>query len=125
MASSSAGVPVKAPDPVQTMMAGLECGEVSPLAWQILRLGVDVFLTVPDEVTAPTMRLLATAPFQDQAIRAGESAIAGLAALLCVAKRHDLKASLELGPDSQVLVLGTEGPTDPSIFRELTGLQIE
>jgi diaminopropionate ammonia-lyase len=103
----------------ETLMAGLSCGEVSQLAWLILEAGASDFLTIDEELVAPTMRLLAGL---DKKIIAGESAIAGLAALLGVSMQHDLSKSLGLNESSRVLVLGTEGATDPEIYQQLTGI---
>ena len=119
-ASAIAGYSVPAPPPVHTIMAGLDCGEVSPLAWEILA-GTFAFATVPDEVTAPTMRLLANSPVGDPTIDAGESAVAGLACAALAARRPDTRELLALNSDSQVLVLGTEGATDPVLYRSLVG----
>src|SRR5262249_31946337 len=69
---------------VHSVMAGLECGEPSPLAWGVLAQGAHFFVTIPDESAPHSMRLLATSPFRDRPIVAGESAVAGLAAFLCI-----------------------------------------
>ena len=105
----------------ETIMAGLSCGEVSDLAWQILERGADDFLTIPDDLIAPAMRGLAAADYSADAIVAGESAVAGLAALIAVRQRDDLSAALGLTPESRVLLFGTEGATDPEIYRAIVG----
>ena len=99
-------------------MAGLDCGEVSLIAWQILSSGAAAFATVPDDVVAPSMRLLATLP--DTPIVAGESAIAGFAALLIAAGEVSIRKALSIDDSSRVLVFGTEGSTDPNIYDSLT-----
>ena len=105
----------------ETVMAGLSCGEVSTIAWPTLSQFADDFLTIPDLVVAPTMRLLADAPLNDPPIVAGESAVAGLAGLICVSQQGDLRSALHLDQHSRVLVIGTEGATDPSLYESLTG----
>ena len=102
-------------------MAGLSCGEVSQLGWEVLSGAADDFVTIDETLVAPTMKLLAEAPFGDPAVVAGESAVAGLAAVLAACQRDDLKTALGLDADSRVLIIGTEGATDPEIYRELTG----
>jgi diaminopropionate ammonia-lyase len=67
------------------------------------------------------MRLLADGAFGDPAIVAGESAIAGLAGALLARQDDDAGATLVLGPDSRVLVFGTEGATDPEIYESMVG----
>jgi diaminopropionate ammonia-lyase len=102
-------------------MAGLACGEVSTLAWRILDVGSDAFLTIGDETAAECMRLLATGGFGDTPLVAGESAVAGLAGLLVAASDPDSRRRLKLTPDSKVLVFGTEGATDPEVYRQIVG----
>jgi diaminopropionate ammonia-lyase len=120
-ASARAGKAVAAPEPVHTIMAGLECGEVSTVAWEILRHQTIAFATVPDAVVAPTMCLLATPIDSDPKIVAGESAVAGLAALLMSSDDKALRESLRLDSSSRVLVIGSEGNTDPGIYDGIVG----
>jgi len=103
----------------ETVMAGLSCGEPSALAWGILAEEASDFLTIPDSIVAPTVRLLARPLGQDQAIEAGESAVAGLAALIAVQQDQALSAKLGLGPKARVLLIGSEGVTDPDIFAKI------
>jgi diaminopropionate ammonia-lyase len=105
----------------ETMMAGLSCGEVSLVAWPVLEQRASDFLTVPDSVVAPTMRLLLDAPYGDPAVVAGESAIAGLAGFIAARNKSDLCGILGLDEESRVLVFGTEGATDPDLYRAITG----
>jgi diaminopropionate ammonia-lyase len=106
-------------------MAGLACGEVSTLAWPILDFGADAFMTVGDEAAAECMRLLAFDRFGDGAVCAGESAVAGLAGLLLAATDADARRRLALRPDSTALVFGTEGATDPELYRTIVGRSAE
>ena len=108
----------------ETMMAGLSCGEVSIVAWPVLASYADHFLTVPDSVVAPAMRLLADAPFGDPPIVAGESAVAGLAALLAASRQKKLSNLLTLTEESRVLIIGTEGATDVALYESITGLTL-
>lgn len=100
----------------ETLMAGLSCGEPSELAWEILAEEVTDFLTIPEAVVAPTVRLLAQPIGDDPAIEAGESAIAGLAALIAARQDEDCSDKLGLYAGSRVLLIGSEGVTDPAIF---------
>lgn len=119
--SAVAGQPTPAEGPLDTIMAGLACGEVSMLGWRILDRGADAFITVGDEAAAGCMRLLARDSFGDGAVVAGESAVAGLAGLLVAAEDPDAWRSLALNRDSAVLVFGTEGATDPDLYRKIVG----
>ncbi len=123
--SAQAGQPVVVQGDLETLMAGLSCGEVSMLAWQVLNHGADDFITISEDAVAPCMRLLAKGtPTVDgidgtPTIEAGESAVAGLAALIGVIDDSDFADKLELNADSCVFVIGTEGATDPDLYREL------
>jgi diaminopropionate ammonia-lyase len=101
----------------ETLMAGLSCGEPSPLAWEILEEEASDFLTIPESLVAPCVRLLAAPLSGDTAIEAGESAIAGLAALIAARKDDALSAALDLDAGSRVLLIGSEGVTDEAIFK--------
>jgi len=120
-ASAAAGRPTAVEIVEETLMAGLSCGEVSLLGWEILAGGADDFLTIEDRLVAPTMKLLAAAPYGDPAIVAGESAVAGLAAALAAGQDPALRRALDLDETSRILSIGTEGATDPEIYRRLTG----
>lgn len=106
--------PVVVEGELDTLMAGLACGEVSLLAWDILSIGTDFFVTITEDSVAPTMRLLAS-----MGIEAGESAVAGLAAVMKASNQH----LLGLNEHSKVLVIGTEGATDPFLYEQLTGIK--
>ncbi len=108
----------------ETIMAGLSCGEVSLLAWDILSAGCDDFMTIADDLVAPVMRRLALGG-KDPAIVAGESAVAGLAGLIAACRSFRLRSALGLNADSCVLVLGTEGATDPKIYASIVGMEAD
>lgn len=114
--SAASGQPIAVEGDLDTLMAGLSCGEVSLLAWEVLKIGVDDFLTLGESAVAPCMRLLAGT---EPAIEAGESAVAGIGA--AIVAREDAAMAKELGLDesSRILVIGTEGATDPELYRQL------
>ena len=99
----------------ETIMAGLSCGEVSQLAWEVLSPAADDFLTITDELVAPVMAMLARHN-EGGGVEAGESAVAGLAGCLAACASPQLKADLDFSARSRVLVLGTEGATDREIY---------
>jgi len=106
----------------ETIMAGLSCGEVSSLAWEILLGGTNDFVTIEDELIAPTMKLLAKGVGEDQPLVAGESAVAGLAGAIAARMNNELTAKLGLDASSRILIFGTEGATDPAIYEKIVGL---
>ncbi len=106
---------------LETIMAGLSCGEPSILAWRLLEEGADDFMDIEDEPAKECMRLLAAGTGIDPPIAAGESAVAGLAGFLVAAGDHEARPALGLSKDSVVLVFGTEGDTDPELYRQIVG----
>lgn len=104
-----------------TVMAGLECGEASPLAWAILDAASDAFMTVSDDEAIAAMRRLANPIQPDPAIQAGESAGVGLCGLIAACQDVTWREALGLEETSRILLFGTEGPTDPQLFETLTG----
>jgi diaminopropionate ammonia-lyase len=123
--SAVAGRPTAVTGALDTIMAGLACGEVSLLAWQILQPGANAFITIGDEAAAQTMRLLAESPYGDAPIVAGESAVAGLSGLIIASSDQDARAKLSLRSDSVALVFGTEGATDPEVYHRIVGRSAE
>ena len=117
--SAEAGRPVSVTGDLDTIMAGLACGEVSLLAWEILEEGADDFLCISDSAAADAMRLLANKEANEDIIVAGESAVAGLAGLILVSQQTSLKERLELSGSSRVLLLGSEGATDPDVYKQI------
>jgi diaminopropionate ammonia-lyase len=117
--SARLGRPASASGDLDTLMAGLSCGEVSRAAWPILDLGAEFFMTIGDEAAIEAMRLLAGGALGDASIIAGESAVAGLAGLLAVAAHPEGADLMRLGPESSVLLIGSEGATDPEIFARI------
>jgi len=107
-----------------SIMAGLNCGEVSLAAWPAVRQGVALFVTVTDRFAEQAMRQLAQPGGSDPPIIAGETGAAGLAGLLAMLREPELaeaRAFLGLGPASSVLVINTEGATDPEGYRRVVG----
>jgi diaminopropionate ammonia-lyase len=98
LASIEAGEPVEVPGPHDSVMAGLNCGRVSPLAWPLMSRGIEAFAAVSDDRARQAAALLAR-----DGVTAGESGAAGLAGLLAFRDELDLPRT--------VLVINTEGPT--------------
>ena len=123
--SIEAGRPVVVHGDIETVMAGLACGEVSELAWEILREGTDAALAIGDDFALAASRAFATPRDGAPIIVAGETGGAGLAALLALQERAALRAQIGLDAGSRVLLLGSEGDTDPEIYRSIVGKSAE
>jgi diaminopropionate ammonia-lyase len=120
--SAILGRPATATGSVDSVMAGLACGETSPLAWQFLDQSVDDFVLVPDDAAVATMRIVAIPPHGDIPIVGGESGIAGLAGLIALCTDAGRRTQCALDAHSRILVINTEGATAPSVYHDLTGV---
>lgn len=119
--TARAGHPVTVTGDLDTIMAGLACGEISLLGWEILDEAASDFLVIPDLAAAQVMNLLAAGTGGDAPLVAGESAVAGLAGCLSTLGVPAIADTLGLGPQSRVLIFGTEGATDPDTYAQVVG----
>jgi len=120
--SLRAGEPVTLPFPQTSIMAGLNCGTPSLLAWPLLERGLDAMITIEDDRAEAAVRALAS-----QGIVAGETGAAALAGLHALAGDPSCapgRDAVRLGRESRVLVLCTEGATDPAAWARITGLPL-
>ncbi len=108
--SAEAGGIVHLPGPHDSIMAGLNCGSPSVVAWPTISKGIDVFVEIEDDWAREAMRMLAGA-----GLVSGETGAAGLAGLLAVAREGD-RAALGLAEEARVLVFNCEGATDPGAY---------
>jgi len=103
----------------ETIMAGLSCGEVSELAWPILRHGASHVLTVSDEGVKPMMRYLAESKGERPNIVGGECSASGLITLKTMVDNPELAQSANINENSVILMIGTEGATDLQLYKEI------
>ncbi|MEE8135314.1 MAG: diaminopropionate ammonia-lyase [Gemmatimonadales bacterium] len=118
LATARAGRLTTVPNAHDTIMACLAAGEMSPVAWSVLKHGTDAFIAIADEYAERSMRMLAGLAHP---IVAGESGAGGLAGLLAAMESDEVRSALELDADSRVLLFGTEGATDPEIYERIVG----
>lgn len=101
----------------RTSMVGLNCGTASPVAFPLLAGGLDWTLSISDDWAEEAMRVYA-----EEGLTVGETGAATLAAMLAVHARYpELHEELGLTADSTVLLLITEGATDPANYRRVVG----
>jgi diaminopropionate ammonia-lyase family len=110
---------------VDSVMAGLACGEASPLAWRFLQPGVDFFMTVSDQAAVQAMGVLARGDAGDVPVLSGESGAAGLAGLQALAASTAWRDQAGLDESSRVLLVNTEGATAPALYKDLAGCSAE
>lgn len=119
LASMEAGEVVTVPGPHDSIMAGLNCGRPSLIAWPITSRGIDAFIAVPDERAREAMRALA-----EVGVVAGETgaaSLAGLIELLTGDEKARHREVLGLNERSRALAIVTEGATDPVAYRRIVG----
>ncbi len=107
---------------MDSIMAGLCCGEPNPIAWDILKCYADCFITVPDSTAAKGMRVLGAPLPGDERIVSGESGAGTSGAVIELMQREDLKELrdiLKLDESSVVLCFSTEGDTDQENYRRI------
>ena len=120
--SVAADAMVTLPGPHRSIMVGMNCGTVSLLAWPLIRDGIDCFVALDDMVAEDAMRSLAA-----EGVVSGETGCSGAAALIeLLTGEHarEARARLHLGPASTVLLLSTEGATDPANWQRITGQRL-
>jgi diaminopropionate ammonia-lyase len=116
-ASLRAGELATVPGPHPSIMAGLNCGTPSRIAWPRLRRGLDAVVAISDDRAREAMRALAA-----EGIVSGETgaaALGGLTEALIGPDGPRLREHWGLGPDSRALVLSTEGATDPGAYEQI------
>ena len=107
---------------LQTIMAGLACGEPNTISWDILKNHVSVFASCPDWVAAKGMRMLSAPVKGDPQVVSGESGAVGMGVISTIMTDPayaDLKKALGLDEKSQVLMFSTEGDTDPVNYKNI------
>lgn len=119
LASVEAGRIVEVPGPHPSIMAGLNCGIPSLLAWSVVSTGINLFVAIEDERAREAMRQMDKA-----GIIAGETGAAGIGGLLELLAGEDveqIRALLGITQSTRVLTLCTEGATDPVAYAQIVG----
>ena len=107
---------------MDTIMAGLACGEPCSIGWDVLKACADGFLTVPESAAADGMRIMAAPSRGDTPIVSGESGAAAFGAamnILLDPALASMKEQLELDEHSRLLFISTEGDTDKENYRRV------
>ena len=106
---------------LETIMAGLSCGEPSLLALDILKEYAVGFMTIPDTLIPVMMRDLANKKCANTAVVSGESGVSGLAGLVTACETPEFRKALKLDENSVILLFSSEGATDPEMYQEIVG----
>ncbi len=119
LASARAGHPVTIAESQDSIMAGLNCGTPSLVAWPSLKSGIDAFMTIGDDTAGAAMRRLASV-----GVESGESGAAGLAGAMDLLTGDGAirnRRELGIGPSARVLLICTEGATDRRSYDSIVG----
>ena len=103
----------------ETVMGGMSCGDVSSIAWEILKNSANFCLTIPDESISTAVALLAEARLSEEKIIGGECAVPGIIALIGSFNNKEYLDKLKLDTKSNVLLFGCEGLTDKAMYQKL------
>ena len=103
----------------ETVMGGMSCGDVSSIAWEILKNSANFCLTIPDESISTAVALLAEARLSEEKIKGGECAVPGIIALIGSFNNKEYLDKLKLDTKSNVLLFGCEGLTDKAMYQKL------
>ena len=103
----------------ETIMGGMSCGDVSTVAWEILKDSSNYSLTITDDEISMVVAMLAQAKLSDEKIIAGECAVPGIIALIGLFKNKEYLNKLALNKNSKVLLFGCEGLTDAAMYKKL------
>ena len=123
LASAKAGERVAIGGNPQTVMAGLNCGEVSICVWPILRDFASFYISCPDWVTELGMRTYAHPEGSDQPVISGESGAVGLGLIMSLCEKpeyEEARKAMGLNEDARILLISTEGNTDPEHYDAVT-----
>ncbi len=107
---------------METIMAGLACGEANTISWDILKNHAFAFASCPDWVSAKGMRMLAAPVRPDPQVKSGESGAVGMGLLAALSEQPELerfRRALDLDEASVVLLFSTEGDTDPENYKRI------
>lgn len=109
----------------ETVMGGMSCGDVSSIAWEILKNSANYCLTIPDKAISTAVALLAEARLSEEKVISGECAVPGVIALIGLFNNKEYLDKLKLNSKSNVLLFGCEGLTDNAMYQKLLndGLQ--
>ena len=103
----------------ESIMGGMSCGDVSSLAWEILKHSTNYSISISDEAVATTVALLKQKEFSNDEIIAGECGVPGVISLISAIKDKNICEKLKLNTQSNVLLIGCEGLTDFKMYNKL------
>ena len=109
----------------ESIMGGMSCGDVSTVAWEILKNSANYCLSISDEGISSTVALLANKDLSKNKIIAGECGVPGIISLISLTKDQKKVKEVGINENSKVLLIGCEGLTDQKMYDQLLSSGLE
>jgi diaminopropionate ammonia-lyase len=103
----------------ESLMGGMSCGDVSTVAWDILKNSSNYCLSISDQGIASTVALLSNEEFSKNKIIAGECGVPGIISLISLMKDQEKIKDIGINKNSKILLIGCEGLTDQKMYDQL------
>ena len=109
----------------ESIMGGMSCGDVSTVAWEILKNSANYCLSISDEGISSTVALLSNKDLSKNKIIAGECGVPGIISLISLMKDQEKAKEVGINENSKVLLIGCEGLTDQKMYDQLLSSGLE
>ena len=109
----------------ESIMGGMSCGDVSAVAWEILKNSANYCLSISDEGISSTVALLTNKDLSKNKIIAGECGVPGIISLISLMKEKEKVKEVGINENSKVLLIGCEGLTDKKMYDQLLNSGLE
>jgi len=109
----------------ESIMGGMSCGDVSTVAWEILKNSANHCLSISDEGISSTVALLSNKVFSENKIIAGECGVPGIISLISLMKEKEKIKEVGINENSKILLIGCEGLTDQKMYDQLLNSGLE
>ena len=103
----------------ESIMGGMSCGDVSTVAWDILKNSSNYCLSISDQGIASVVALLSNEEFSKNKIIAGECGVPGIISLISLMKDQEKIKDIGINKNSKILLIGCEGLTDQKMYDQL------
>ena len=103
----------------ESIMGGMSCNEMSLIPWQILKKTSNYCVSISDKNVSKTIAMLKDKKLSKTSIIGGECATPGIIALVALSNNIKARKLLELGKNSNILLIGCEGNADVKLYKQL------
>ena len=103
----------------ESIMGGMSCNEMSLIPWQILKKTSNYCVSISDKNVSKTIAMLKDKKLSKTSIIGGECATPGIIALVALSNNIKARKLLDLGKNSNILIIGCEGNADVKLYKQL------